>query len=177
MRLITARFDTPRRPGRLAWGATLTFLVVALTLSGWTWHRERQRRAAQVEAVEQARQREAARLAAESAPVVPQPYEASARDMLTERDWPWPAALVAIESVAMEGVTVAAIEMSASDKLVHLEVTFADHAKLLTYLESLNAGLDASTSGWRWAIQRTQVGGAVGAGGAIGQAALVARWQ
>jgi hypothetical protein len=178
MKAIRAHFETWRAPPRWAWTLAAAWLSASIALGGWTWHRQRQWQAAQAQAAEQALQREAARTAAQSLPVQPPPYDASAREMLAEREWPWPAALVAIESVAMEGVTATAIEMSAGDRLVHLEVAFADHGKLLTYLEALNAGLDGSTAGgWRWAIQKTQAGGAAAAGAATGQAVLVGRWQ
>jgi hypothetical protein len=178
MKAVRAHFETRRTPPLWAWAAAAALLVASIALGGWTWHRQTRWQAAQAYAAEQAQQREAARRAAQSVPVQAPPYDASAREMLAEREWPWPAALVAIESVAMEGVTATAIDMSAGDKLVRLEVAFTDHAKLLAYLEKLNAGLDDSTAGgWRWAIQKTQAGGAAAAGGAIGQAVLVGRWQ
>lgn len=79
-------------------------------------------------------------------------YDSSARTMLQQRDFPWPAALTTLEATAVIGVTPTAIEAAPSTGQVRVEVQFTDYAKLLEYLNALNAGEPEA----RWSLVQSQ---------------------
>jgi hypothetical protein len=85
-------------------------------------------------------------------------YDASAREMLAERRFPWVRALTAVEAVAMIGVTPTGVEFAVADQAVRLEVNFENHAKLLDYLNQLNA----EEPQLRWALTQAQADGGRG---------------
>jgi hypothetical protein len=157
MKRIAARFDDPHRPGRMAWAMVLLLVLLAASAVAWAWLARADLVAKKAELESLTRlQSDAAEAQAHRPAVVP-PYDASARQMLKERQMPWPVALTAIENVAMVGVTATSVEFAASEGKVQLEVLFSEHAKLLEYADALNAGLEPSARGWRWAIRQTQL--------------------
>lgn len=89
-------------------------------------------------------------------PVVIQkmPYDASAREMLMLATSKWPSMLTALESVGMLGVTPTAIEIAPAERWIRVEVEFADYAKLLEYVDALNAG-DPKP---KWSLVQAQTG-------------------
>lgn len=95
------------------------------------------------------------RPAEESRAAAPAPtpaYDSSARTMLQQRDFPWPAALTTLEATAVIGVTPTAIEAAPTTGQVRVEVQFTDYAKLLEYLNALNAGEPDA----RWSLVQSQ---------------------
>ncbi len=177
MRRINARFDRWPRPARGLWIALIALVIVAVATAIWAWSAKARFDAKTAQRAQSTQQRQEAEMARSTVPVSPPPYDSSAREMLAERTAPWPAALTAIEHVAMVGVTPTSIEFAANERTVNLEVAFSEHAKLLEYADALNAGLEPSTVGWRWSIQQTQLAtGAIGAG-VGGTARLTAAWR
>jgi hypothetical protein len=177
MKRIDARFDQPSRPGRAAWLMVAALAVAAVGACAWAWAARADLMAAQARLTDLTRVQQETADAETKRPAVVPPYDSSARQMLKERLTPWPAALTAIENVAMAGVTVTSIEASASEGKVLLEVNFSDHAKLLEYVDALNAGLEPSVEGWRWAIRQTQLNTNSAGQGAPGSARLDGAWH
>lgn len=74
-------------------------------------------------------------------PVVPvMPYDASARMALAQAQADWPSLLAALEAVEVAGVTPISIDVSVPDRQVKVEIEFADFARVLHFLDELNAG-------------------------------------
>ena len=133
--------------------------VAAGGLVGREWHQLREQQA-ELRAL----------LAQRAAEPTPEPvnhapplYEASARAMLLERSLPWPQALTMIEATALVGVTPISFDAVASDRSMRLEVTFGDYAKLLEYVDALNAG----EPDVQWTIEQTRSEGGSGTAIAI----------
>ena len=82
------------------------------------------------------------------------PYDASAREMLMLATSKWPSMLTALESVEIVGVTPTAIEIAPAERWIRVEVEFTDYAKLLEYVDGLNAG-DPKP---RWSLVQAQTG-------------------
>jgi hypothetical protein len=152
------RIDFKRRvmPAPWLWWF-LGLVAFAAVAAGWTawqsWRQVEMKRAALREAT-------TVKLAA-PAPVLRPPvaYESSAREMLAEHNSPWPQAMTAIEATAIVGVTPVAVEFVASERTVRVELNFADYAKLLEYVEALNAG-DAEL---KWSLLQSQAQPGTGA--------------
>lgn len=86
---------------------------------------------------------------------VPMPYATSANAMLAEHTSPWPQALTAIEVTGIVGVTPVGFEFVTSEQKFRLEVSFIDYAKLLEYIDALNAGEPTM----RWTLVQAQSSG------------------
>ena len=82
------------------------------------------------------------------------PYDASAREMLALTTSEWPALLTALESVEIAGVTPVALEIAPAQRWIRVEVEFADYAKLLEFVDGLNAGEPVP----RWSLVQAQRG-------------------
>ena len=157
MSLVRADFKRQAIPSRWLWWALALagFAAAAATFLAWReWRQVTTQR-------DSLRQTIAAQAAAPiAAPPVkgPAPYDASARTMLAEQASLWPQALTMIEATAIIGVTPAALEFVANDKSVRVEVSFTDYAKLLEYVDALNAGEPEI----RWVLVQShaQAGGA-----------------
>lgn len=165
MRAIHADFKPPSVPTWRLWAACACVFVgaIASSVAAWT---ERQNTATL-----------AATYLALPAPGltqggVPSPpthaklYERSARQMLSERHLPWPEALTALEAIRMDGITLRSIEGSAGNGSIRVEILASDHAKVLDFVEALNAGSD-SMSDVQWNLQQAQVDGLNGSAVAI----------
>lgn len=136
MKPVKADFRTQRGPGRLHWAlawALIAAAVVSLVDAGMAYQR---RRAAQAIALEPVRQAESTATAAPEA----KEYERSAREMLAAASVPWPQALTALEAVVVPGVTIRAVDVLATERMIHVEVEATTYAVLLRYVEDLNAG-------------------------------------
>ena len=72
--------------------------------------------------------------------------------MLAEATSSWPQGLTMIEAAAIVGVTPVALEFVAAEKSVRVEVSFTDYAKLLDYVDALNAGEPE----FKWALMQSQ---------------------
>ena len=90
-------------------------------------------------------------------PQLPRRYERSARDLLQQRLLHWPEALIALEATAIEGATLRSFEANADDGTVRVEVVATHHAKVLEYLDALNAGGGTDSTVIRWTLLRTPV--------------------
>lgn len=151
MKRVQANFARRRVPGRTGWMVLAALGVAALGAAGLVAHRmdELAQQRASLEGAA------AARTAAAVVPVKQAPppaYEQSARAMLVERQLAWPDVLTALEATAIVGVTPTSVDMSASDGVASVEVSFADYARLLEYVQALNAG----EGGLRWTLKQAQ---------------------
>ena len=79
--------------------------------------------------------------------------------MLAEHRLGWREVLTALETIALVGVTPVSVEIAASEGsgLARVEVAFSDHARLLEYLERLNAG--QADPQWTLIRAQAQAGG------------------
>lgn len=162
MKPVGADFRPRALPGPVHWGlAGLLAMAAGLSL-GWAWLQHTRldalRQALAVAAAAQAAQ--AAHEAHEAARQPPAPatlpYDSSARELLRERSVPWPEALTALETISMSGVTPRSLEVNASDGTVRVELAAEGHARVLEYVEALNAGASGHAEALRWALQQSQ---------------------
>jgi hypothetical protein len=151
MRLVRADFRRRAVPPRGLWWA-LALLGIASAASAITALREWQRIKAQAEVLRQTVATNAAAPAPEKPARAPTPYDTSARAMVTEATSPWPQALTMVEATGIVGVTPVAIEFVATERSVRVEVSFTDYAKLLEYVEALNAG----EPDFKWSLLQSQ---------------------
>lgn len=156
MKPIGADFSQRSVPPRALWWLLGVMAAVSVAAAVWAW-REWRDFDAQRALLREAGARQAAIPASAPTGRAPPAYQASAREMLSERAAPWPQALTMIEATAIVGVTPAAVEFAASDKTIRLEVTFADYNKLLEYVDALNAGEPELR--WSLAQSQAQAGG------------------
>lgn len=156
MKPVAAEFKPVSQPGRLAWGFVCCCALVALASVAHAWDRHQQLLAEQARRSEMLVGHEVAQRGSE-VPPQPKPYERSAREMLKERSLPWPEALVAMENVAMPGVSPRTFEANASDGAVRIEVLASDLSKVLAYLDALNAGTGHRPDDLRWSLQEARV--------------------
>ncbi|HEX6705214.1 MAG TPA: hypothetical protein VF169_10675 [Albitalea sp.] len=168
MRSVRADFSRRSPPSPWLWGLLALLALAALAAGGWAW-REWQGAAAQRAALRDAAVKPLPPIAM-PAPRAPAPYDTSAREMLAERRFPWPKVLTAIEATAVVGVTPTAVEFAAGDKSARVEVSFVDFAKLLDYVDQLNAG----EAELRWTLIQSQAQ-AAGGGTATVAARLITR--
>jgi hypothetical protein len=97
------------------------------------------------------------------------PYAADAAVVAKMAAFPLAQILSSIESAQVPGVRVVGLEVSSSDGTVRADLEFADHAALLGYLESINAGEPQP----RWVLLQAQIASA----GAVGNlAAITSKW-
>lgn len=152
MKRVRADFAPRRRPSRALWLALAVLAAGAFTAVAFVAYRFEelaQQRAALESA---AAERRVAATVVPTKPPAPPPYERSAREMLAEHRMAWPQVLTALEATALVGVTPMSVEMAASDGVARVEVSFTDHARLLEYLEALNAG----QGDLRWVLVQAQ---------------------
>jgi hypothetical protein len=167
MKPVLADFKPVAAPSRvLGWLAVSSVLVACASgLAAWRQQREVQTlRAGLVQSQAQlARQV----LPLPPSPIQSKPYERSLREMLNERALPWPDALASLEALALPSVTPRAIETSAADGTVRVELTVTEPAKLMKYLDALNMGADKNANDLVWGLQQTQTDGATNTSVAI----------
>lgn len=151
MKRVRADFVPRRGPGRVLWvalGALAAVALSAVVLVAYRFGEFGQQRAG----LERAMAERRAVPAAVPKPPAPPPYERSAREMLAEHRLAWPQVLTVLEATTLVGVTPVSVEMAASDGVARVEVSFTDHARLLEYLEALNAG----QGDLRWMLVQAQ---------------------
>lgn len=136
MRRVAAEFATPSRPGRWHWLAVsvLALLSIGLAARAVLGHFELLKIEADIRSLQA--QLAAAAQRPVSAPTPP--YDASAREMLRERDPLWAETLTALESVDVKGVVVMAINMPGPSNPITIQLAVTDYPTMLEYLESLN---------------------------------------
>jgi hypothetical protein len=159
---IRADFLRSRQPPRWAWLGAGLLVASTLVAAGLAWREHVQVQSLRGE-LQALRASQAAVPAHAVVQAPPPPYDASARAMLLERALPWPQALTTLEAMAIVGVTPIAFEAVAADRSWRLEVAFVDYAKLLEYVEALNAG----EPNLRWTLSQSQAHGAGGASAII----------
>ena len=154
---VRADFRRRSTPPRWLWWLLALLLagVMACGVRAWQVRQDVDRLRDQVREVhEAAAARNAVPAAARVSRNAPS-YDASAREMLLEAQFPWPQALTSIEATAVVGVTPVAMEFVVSERRVRLDVSFVDYVRLLEYVERLNAGEPEL----RWALMQSQVQG------------------
>lgn len=159
MRRVEAEFATPSRPGRWHWAVAI--VLAALTAVQGTRAvmarlelRDLQRDVRSLQA-----QIAAAHAAPASAPIPP--YDASAREMLRERDTAWIETLTALESVGIPGVVVTSINMPASGSPITVQLTVSDYRTLMEYVTALN-GPTVESGALRFDLQQARAEGTSG---------------
>lgn len=159
MRRVRAEFVTPGRPWRSHWAivivlAVLTAEQVTRAVMTHLELRDLQRDARSLQA-----QIAAAQATPASAPVPP--YDASAREMLRERDTTWRETLTALESVGMPGVVVTSINMPVPGSPIKVQLTVSDYRTLMEYLTALN-GPTVEPGVLRFDLQQARLEGVSG---------------
>lgn len=139
MRTLNVDLRSQWLPPRWAWAAVGLLFAAALALAFAAYRESRKLEALKAQRAELLRQ-----LAEPVKPLPPpmqkMPYDASAREMLALATSQWPAMLTALESVEIIGVTPTALEISPAERWIRVEVEFSDYARLLEYIDGLNAG-------------------------------------
>jgi hypothetical protein len=169
MKPIRADFRRGSRPPRWLWWSLAALAAAALAAGAMAGREWQLLRSLQAE-LRDAEARQHAMPVPQAAVVAPPVYESSARALLAERALPWPQALTSIEATAIVGVTPIGIDFSSAERSMRLEVAFSDYAKLLEYVDALNAGEPEL----RWALAQSQ-SQAMGAATALIVATPVAR--
>lgn len=159
MKRVNAEFASPSRPGRLIRGILVAFamLSIGLAVRAVLVHLELRDMQRDIQSLQA--QIEAARQSPAGTPV--SPYDASAREMLRERDPTWMETLTALESVDMPGITVTAITMPATEGLVTVQLTVSEYRTLLEYMTALN-GPTVEPGALRFHLQQARSEGASG---------------
>jgi hypothetical protein len=139
MKQLSVDLRSRSAPPRWAWGLVGLIFLLAIGL-GLAAYRESRK----LEAFKAQRDDLLRQLAEppKPSPAMAQkmPYDASAREMLALAASEWPAMLTALESVEIIGVTPVALEIAPAERWIRVEVEFADYARLLEYVDGLNAG-------------------------------------
>nr|WP_297385340.1 hypothetical protein [uncultured Roseateles sp.] len=155
-------FAPVRRPiaALVVWGVLCAVGTVALGVGAWqAWERRSDLAArAAADAAEIARLRESLRVRADRAAeaAVPPAYARDALAVARTAAFPLQPVLRSLETVAVEGVRVSAIELSATRGGADVTLEFDDYKALLAYLELLNEG-EATP---RWTLVRAEAAGA-----------------
>ncbi|MBQ0935090.1 hypothetical protein [Ideonella paludis] len=148
---LDINFVAPAKPGPWAWGLVA---MLACAAAGAAW------KAASLQDDLARQQALAARASSEqkvqvqAPPARPAaPYDEAARSFMRHAQWPWPTALAALEGNLTAGVTLSALELSATDGLVRLEVRAPSYDLLLRWLQEQNLqseGLNPAC--WQWTL-------------------------
>lgn len=154
MRSIAPEFLPHSAPSKRVWVGAGAVVVSALA-SLWLAFEEREARLV-AERVIQAQVSDRSRQIVEVKQSPPPVYMASALAMLKERSLPWSSAMRVIEATPSDGVTPQSLEVDSTDGVIRLEVSARNHATLMTYMEALNAGVDAGQDDLSWSIVSTR---------------------
>ena len=161
MNPVLAEFKPNKPPSAWHW----TLAVVSLVLASVAWldvYQLLQTRVAAEASFARERAAQSSQVPAVAASPAARPYERSAREMLAERQHPWPLVLRALEVTALPGVVVKSFDVQKEGAGVGVEVAVESHAQLLEYLAALSAGEDQGADGLVWVIQQTQLDPATG---------------
>lgn len=139
MRALNVDLRSRWVPSRWAWGGVALLFAVAIVLGFAAYRESRTLEALKAQRAELLRQL-VEPVKPLPAPMQKMPYDASAREMLALATSRWPEMLTALESVEIIGVTPTALEISPAERWIRVEVEFSDYAKLLEYIDGLNAG-------------------------------------
>ncbi len=156
MRPVGADFRPRTLPGPVHWGLAGLLAAAAGLSLGWAWLQHTRLDALRQALAVAAAAHEAHEAARQPPAPATLPYDSSARELLRERSVPWPEALTALETISMSGVTPRALEVNAGDGAVRVELAAESHARVLEYVEALNAGVSSSAEALRWTLQQSQ---------------------
>ncbi|OWQ87005.1 hypothetical protein CDN99_20130 [Roseateles aquatilis] len=154
-------FAPARRPiaALVAWAVICALLTVGLGIGAWRAWDRRQVSAAQAAAdAEQITRLQAtlrARADQAAAAAAPPSYARDALTVARTAVFPTQAVLRSLETVAVDGVRVTAIELNAVRGGADVSLEFDDYKALLAYLELLNEG----ESMQRWTLVRAEAAG------------------
>ena len=156
MRSLSIDLRSRRLPSRRAWWTLCVLAVIALSALAEAAMQQRELRS--LEAIETALRQQVAQPMRE---VLPPPaplraYDASARVAMAQARAEWAPLLTALESMEVPGVTPIAIDVSAVERQVRVELEFADFAAVLRFIDELNAGEVTA----RWQLIQAQGTGA-----------------
>ncbi len=172
MRAMAVEFLPPPRMALWWWGLPALLLTAALVLAYRDWRDWRSLQVAKASMAAMQRELEALDAAAFSragnVPPAPPAYAADAARVVAIAIFPLQAVLVALETVAVQGVSLVSVEVDADQAKARIEVEFEAYANLLGYLEQLNAGDPA-----RWSLVQAR---AAGSGGGASVATLESHW-
>jgi len=77
---------------------------------------------------------------------------------MRERQHIWPRALLALENVAVEGVTLKSVDFTAGSESFAVTLEVPDNAKLLQYLAALNEGQGHERNSLLWSVEQAGLG-------------------
>ena len=155
MKPVRADFMVKVPPSPRLWLVALALLLGAVAAGAMALHQRQLLHEAQT-ALQRSLEQQRANNQEPLAVPAPKLYERSAREFLQERALLWPEALRALETTAMEGVTPRLFESNAADGAARVELVAASHAKVLEYLEALNAGTGHGGMELTWVLLQTQ---------------------
>ena len=155
MKRVVAQFRAPWRPSRGVLAALA--VVTALTLvavAGVVWEQRQvvELRTQETQLVEAGQAGELP-----SAPRPTPPYDASARQFLSERSAGWASMLRTLESGAIIGVTPSSVEYNAADGVSRVTLNYSDSSALLDYLRRINEGVSPGQGLVRWTLTETRM--------------------
>jgi hypothetical protein len=156
MKSVVADFKPAAVPSWSLWLVAAACVVVACASALSAWRQKQYMLAVQAEFQRSSSLQAAQAQPAPSNPVGPKPHDRSLREMLIERASPWPDALASLEALALQGVTPRALELNAAEGAIRVELTVTEPARLLKYLDALNAGADKNANELIWSLQQTQ---------------------
>lgn len=160
MKRVDANFATPSRPARWHWVLVIMFAVGSAGLLAKAVLTHDELVAAQLRQRQLQAQIDDIKPASTVAPV--QPYDSSAREMLHERDAPWPELLTALETVSLAGIAVTGVDISTSAGRMSVQLTAADYQTALEYLAALNGDhLEAGALGFTLQQARAESNGGI----------------
>lgn len=162
MKALDVDLRTPSRPPKWAWGVVGLLAAIAVGMGLLTYRESRKVDEIKAQLADLQRQLTEPSIAP-TVVIQKMPYDASAREMLVLATSEWPAMLTALEAVEMVGVTPTAVEIAPAERWIRVEVEFADYAKLLEYVDALNAGNPKP----RWGLVQAQSDGLRSGTGAV----------
>lgn len=155
MKPVRASFLQPSQPALAHWLVATLIAIGAALLVARTVQlgKELQHLRAQVQPVGTAGS-ETNNTRNEAAPKL---YDRSARELMRDRELPWPEALVALESSPVTGVLLRALETDSLSKEVRIEVSSPDHSRLLKFMAELNEGQGHGGRDLSFSLRMTRV--------------------
>lgn len=165
MKALAVDLRSPYRAPLWAWALIGILFAIAVTVGSFAYRKFLEVDLRKAELADLHRQWNQP-LPAPTTVIQKMPYDSSAREMLALATSDWPSMLTAIESVGVVGVTPTALEIIPGERWIRVEVEFADYARLLEYIDSLNAGDPRP----RWGLVQAQANSQSGKPAVLGSA-------
>lgn len=157
MRSVHADFRRRRTPSRRAWLLCCMAYVPCLGLLAWAAHVEvNARRLLSQRGVVQGAP--TAWVGPAPPTMAPPPYVDSARQMLLQRDAPWPEVLAALESIDNTGVAVESLELDTNRGAVGVTLALDPGVSPGIVLDELGAGEVGRSDEIVWRLTQIRVG-------------------